>query len=115
MKKRMNEQLTAQSAVLTLVSAVLLILLSAMIAKACSAKAKVGCDVNCTVQIINDCPEFYSCVFRSCEVDDCSACPGRECGRSCAGTPRIQACGGCVDYRYGCKALAECCPAGGGS
>jgi hypothetical protein len=113
MKKRMNEPLSAQSAVLTLVAALLLILLSATIAKAvCSATATIGCDVNCTQQVINDCPEFYLCVFRSCEMDDCSACPGRECGRSCAGTPRIQACGGCVDYRYGCKALAECCPGG---
>jgi hypothetical protein len=113
MKKRMNERLSAQSAFLTIVCAVLLILMSATIAKACSFRAYKGCDVNCTVQIINDCPEFYVCALRSCQYDTCSSCPGKECGRGC-GQVFNNPCGGCSDYRYGCKALAECCPQTGG-
>jgi hypothetical protein len=37
MKKRLDEQLSAQSALLIMVSAVLLILMSATVAKACSS------------------------------------------------------------------------------
>lgn len=109
MKKRLDEQLSARSALLIMAFAVLLILMSATVAKACSATANVGCDINCTVQLINDCPEFYVCAFRTCQTDTCSSCPGRECGRTC-GRIIQHPCGGCADYRYGCKALAECCP-----
>ena len=113
MKKRLNEQLSAKSALLIMVSAVLLILMSAPIAKACSATASKGCDVNCSPQMSGQCPEFYVCVYRTCQWDTCSSCPGRECGRGC-GQVFNNPCGGCVDYRYGCKALAECCPQTGG-
>jgi hypothetical protein len=113
MRKRLNEQLSVQYAFLIMVSAVLLILVSATIAKACSFTATKGCDVGCAVQFINDCPEFYECTLRSCQWDTCSSCPGKQCGRGCGqvfNTP----CGGCADYRYGCKALAKCCPQTGG-
>src|SRR5947209_6760660 len=113
MRKRLDEQLSAQSALLMIVCAVLLILISAPIAKACSATVLKGCDVNCTRQVLNDCPEFYNCWFRTCQYDTCSSCPGRECGRGC-GQIIQHPCGGCVDYRYGCTALAECCPQTGG-
>ena len=100
MKKRLNDQLSVKSALLILGSAVLLILMSAAVAKACGPfRSKPGCDINCTVQIVNDCTYVgFDCVARTCR--DLSL-PNHPIDRICAA---------CVDHSLGgCDGLPECC------
>ena len=105
MKKRLNEQLSIQSALLIVVSAVLFNLMFATFAKACSPFKAAGCDVNCTVQILNDCqsPNVFQCVARTCD---------RLCDRPTCNPPRCieRPCMACVDRSLGgCAGLPECC------
>ena len=113
MKKRLNEQLSVRSVLLILMSAVLVILISAIIAKAtCTPASAVGCDVNCTVQIINNCQYAgFDRVARTCETTDCNICPGGQCGnRGCDGRTVDRPCAACVDHSLGgCSGLPECC------
>ena len=110
MKKRLDEQLSAQSALLIMVSAVLLILMSAAVAKACSPSSAPGCDIGCAVQVVNNCKYAgFDCVARSCQYDTCSSCPGRECGRTC-GQVFNAPCLACVSHSLGgCRGMPECC------
>ncbi len=106
MKKRLNEQLSVRSVLLILMSAVLVILISAIIAKAtCTPASAVGCDVNCTVQINNECDPGFDCVARTCD---------RICGRPTCNPPRCieSICLGCVIGR--CPGFRECCSGGAG-
>ncbi len=104
MKKRLNEQLSVRSALLIVVPAMLLILMSATIAKACGPwQTTVGCDSNCTVQIVNDCSEGFNCVARTCD---------KLCVRPTCNPPRCisHICATCVPlYLGGCRGLPECC------
>jgi hypothetical protein len=67
-KRRLDRSLTFQSAVFVIASALALVVLSGAIAKACGPPQGQGCDINCTVQTINDCPnpQTQSCVARTC-------------------------------------------------
>jgi hypothetical protein len=109
MKSRLNAQATLSSVIHIVLFAFLLVLLTGVVAKACGPLTAVGCDVNCTEQIINDCPNpnTQACVLRTC--DDCSGCPGKRCERSCL---KINVCGGCVPGVLPCDGLMECCKEG---
>src|SRR6266478_923127 len=97
MKKRLNDQLSVQSALLIVVSAVLLILISATVAKACGPFSEIGCDINCTVQVINNCKYAgFDRVARTCQY--CSGCNPR-----CASCVQ-RICAACVDHSLGCAA-----------
>lgn len=109
MKKRLNEQLSVRSALLILGSAVLLILMSATVAKAsCGLFSSMGCDINCTKQIINTCKYVgFDCYVRTCQR------------RILRGIPPVcniydSICGACIaDNLNGCADLPECCNANG--
>lgn len=106
MKRKLNEPLSLNSAISIITFSVLLILVSATIARACTPALAIGCDINCTVQIINDCsdPVHNHCVLRTC--DDCSNC-SFGCHKDCS---TFSPCGGCVSRMLdGCTALIECC------
>src|SRR5437899_8592565 len=108
--KQHNAPLSLRSAILIMTCSILLELMSAAIAKACSPAYALGCDINCTIQIANDCsdPTHLHCVFRTCEYTDCSRCPGGHCGDLCDGL-RYKACGACIGINAGCSELYECC------
>jgi hypothetical protein len=105
MKSKLNTQATLSSVINIVLLAFLLVFLSGVVAKACGPLTAVGCDVNCTEQIINDCPnpDTQTCAIRSCEV-----CPPgcNHCLRSCITT---HICGGCVPGIFPCDGLMECC------
>jgi len=105
MKSKLNAQATLSSVIHIVLFAFLLVFLSSVVAKACGPLTAVGCDVNCTEQIINDCPnpDTQTCVLRTCEV-----CPPTciRCQRVCI-TNHV--CGGCVPGPFPCDALLACC------
>src|SRR5437870_12617400 len=93
---QLNAPLSLRSAILIMPCSILLALMSAAIAKACSAAYAPGCDINCTIQIAHDCsdPTHLHCVLRTCEYTDRSRCPRGHCGDLCDGL-RYDACGPC--------------------
>jgi hypothetical protein len=105
MRKKLNAQVTFSSVIQILLFALVLVFLSGVVAKACGPLQAAGCDVNCTEQIINDCPNpaAQTCTLRFCEV--CPHSCGR-CQRSCITTNH---CGGCVPGIFPCDGLMECC------
>ena len=105
MRRKLNAQATFSSVIHIVLFAFLVIFLSGIVAKACGNLTAVGCNVNCTEQIVNDCddPSTQTCVIRTCEV-----CPPscHHCLRSCI-TNNI--CGACVPGPLPCDGLMECC------
>src|SRR5215471_14760087 len=106
MKQKLNEPLTFRSAAAIVSFSIIVVLLSGAVAKACGSLTALGCDVNCTVQIVNDCsdPVNFHCVVRTCETINCNICPGGECGnRGCDGRIVDKPCGACISVRVnGC-------------
>jgi hypothetical protein len=105
MKSKLNAQATLSSVIHIVLFAFLLVFLSGVVAKACGPLHALGCDVNWTEQIINDCsdPNTQTCVLRTCE--ECTpGCP--RCQRSCV-TKHV--CGGCDPGPLPCDGLMECC------
>jgi hypothetical protein len=109
--KIMNQQVSLRSLAWIALMALLFFYSSVAITKACGPAHAYCGDTNCTVQIISDCLSSQSCVLRTCEYTDCSACAGRECGRTCAKIYH-NPCGGCVANPLGCSGLSECCSVG---
>jgi hypothetical protein len=126
MKDKLNtRRVTFSSAIQVLMIAVMLVLISGIVAKACGPAQAVGCDINCTVQTINDCTQPHepcntnadcgqSCVLRTCENQICDGWSGDQCSDvDLVHSP----CGGCVANAcanhtcgtIGCSGLSECC------
>jgi hypothetical protein len=101
MKRKLNERLSLQSLIVISSFSLLLILLSASIARACGPAQTKGSDINCTVQVINDCAEPNSCVLRTCHYAVLGH--GGQCNK------HDLPCGGCVFTPRGCSGLIECC------
>jgi hypothetical protein len=56
MRNKLNAQITFSSVIQIVLLAFVLIFLSAVVAKAsCGNSQALGCDINCTPQIVNDC------------------------------------------------------------
>lgn len=126
-KDKLNtRRVTFSSAVLISIIAVMLVLISGIVAKACDPAFGVGCDINCTVQMINDCQQpqepcntnadcGQSCVLRTCESGSCDNLPPDQ---ECFHPHQVyEPCGGCVANAcanhtcgtIGCSGLSECC------
>jgi hypothetical protein len=126
-KDKLNtRRVTFSSAIQVSIIAVMLVLMSGIVAKACGPATAAGCDINCTVQILNDCAQPHqpcntnadcgqSCVLRTCETSSCDNLPpDQECFHPHLIHTPCGACvtNGCVNHTcgtFGCSGLVECC------